>query len=178
MNILIYSLSQVFIIFNYIFLGISYQSKDHKKILYLNIASLSCAGLSYICLSAYTGLAMEIISIFRNIVFLINEEKNGKTKHISKNEIYLLIVIYILIIISTIFTYDGFLSLMSVFATALYTYSVWQKNTKLYKLLGIPVSIIWLIYNIYIKSIFGIILEIILILAEIIGVIREGKKDN
>jgi hypothetical protein len=40
---------------------------------------------------------------------------------------------------------------------------IWQKKTSVYKVLGIPVGIIWVIYNIYIASIFGIILEIALL---------------
>lgn len=172
---LTYILSQVFIILNYIFLIITYQLKDRNKILFFNICSLTSAGLSYICLSAYTGIAMVIISILRNILFLFNEKKNGISKNITKNDIYMLIVIYILTIVFAIFTYTDFLSLMSVFATMLYTYSVWQKSTKVYKRLGAPISLIWIIYNIYIKSLFGIILEIILMSAAIIGLIREEK---
>ena len=170
-----YILSQIFIIFNYIFLVITYQLKDRKKILLFNICSLTSAGLSYICLSAYTGLAMVIIALFRNVVFIINEKKNGISDVITKNDIYMLIVIYMLTIVLAYFTYDSFLSLMSVFATSLYTYSVWQKNTKVYKWLGIPISVIWIIYNLYIKSLFGIILEIVLMSSALIGIIREEK---
>ena len=64
---------------------------------------------------------------------------------------------------------------MSVFATMLYTYSVWQKKTSIYKILGIPVGIIWISYNIYIVSIFGIILEVVLLISAIIGIVREYK---
>ena len=83
------------------------------------------------------------------------------------------------IIISTVFTYDGYLSLLSVFATMIYTYSVWQKKTIVYKLLGIPVGVLWILYNIYVKSIFGVILESILLIASITGYIAElsGKKN-
>ena len=100
---LTYILSQVFIILNYIFLIITYQLKDRNKILFFNICSLTSAGLSYICLSAYTGIAMVIISILRNILFLFNEKKNGISKNITKNDIYMLIVIYILTIVFAIF---------------------------------------------------------------------------
>lgn len=72
-----------------------------------------------------------------------------------------------------IITYDGFFSLLSVFATMLYTYFVWQKNTTTYKLLGIPIGILWIAYNIYIFSIFGIILETILLICSISGYILE-----
>ena len=170
---LIYILSQIFIILNYVFLVISYQSKNRNKILLLGIASKVSAGLSYICLAAYTGIAMSLIGIFRSLIFMFNEKKNGVSKKITLNDVLILLVIYALTIILTIFTYKGFLSLMSVFATSLYTYSIWQKDTKKYKILGIPVSIIWLIYNFYIKSIFGIILEFILMISAIIGFINE-----
>ena len=170
---LIYILSQVFIILNYIFLIITYQLKNKQKILLFNIAAQTSAGLSYICLGAYTGLAMTITSILRNIIFINSENNNNLSKKITKKDIYTLIIIYILMIILSIITFDGLLSLMSVFATMLYTYSVWQKNTKIYKLLGIPVSLAWITYNIYIKSIFGIILEFVLMISAIIGLFRD-----
>ena len=172
---LIYILSQVFIILNYVFLVITYQLRNKKKILLFNIAAQSSAGLSYICLGAYTGLAMALVSIFRNIVFIVNEEKNGVTEKVTTNEIFMLLVIYALTIVLSVVTFNGLLSLMSVFATMLYTYSVWQKDTKIYKILGIPVSLAWITYNIYIKSIFGIILEFILMISAVIGLIREKK---
>lgn len=173
---LLYVLSQIFIILNYVFLVITYQLKNKEKILLLSIGSQTACGLSYICLGAYTGLAMAIISIFRNTVFIINEEKNGVTEKTTANEILMLLVIYALVIVLSVITFNGFLSLLSVFATMLYTFSVWQKSTKVYKILGIPVSILWLSYNIYIHSIFGIILEFILMISAIIGFIRDKSK--
>ena len=126
---LLYILSQIFIILNYVFLVITYQLKNKEKILLFSIAAQSACGLSYICLSAYTGLAMSLISIFRNVIFIINEEKNGVTEKTTTNEILMLLVIYALTIILSVITFNGFLSLLSVFATMLYTFSVWQKST-------------------------------------------------
>jgi len=170
-----YILSQIFIIMNYVFLIMTYQSKSRKGILIYNIVALISAGLSYICLSAYSGLAMTIVSIIRNIIFVIDEKKNGvKDKNQAKDYI-ILAILYIISIILAIFTYNGILSMMSVVATMLYTYSIWQKNTRIYKVLGVLVSIVGIIYNIYIFSIFGIILEAITSISAIIGYIREYK---
>ena len=72
---LIYIMSQIFIIFDYIFLGISYQMKNYRKILILNIIALIFACLSYFCLRAYSGVAMNIVAILRNIIFIVNEKK-------------------------------------------------------------------------------------------------------
>lgn len=171
---LTYIISQVFIIFNYIFLGITYQLKNRKYILIFNILSLTSVGIGYLLLNAKTGLAMAIVSIIRNIIFMYDEKIHGKSLKINKNDICILLFIYALCIILAILTYSGPLSLLSVAATMLFTYSVWQKNTKTYKWLGIPVCIIWLSYNIYIKSLFGIILELVLMISAVIGIIREN----
>ena len=176
---LTYVMSQVFTIIMYLLLVISYYAKERKNILILGFLSLIANAIAYVLLEAYTGLAMCIVAVIRNIIFIIDENKNGKSDTINKKDITLLILLYSLIIISTVFTYDGYLSLLSVFATMIYTYSVWQKKTIIYKLLVIPVGVLWILYNIYVKSIFGVILESILLIASITGYIAElrGKKN-
>ena len=103
----------------------------------------------------------------------LDENKNGKRDEITKKDIIILIVLTAISIVSSIFTYDGFLSLFIVFATMLYTYSVWQKKTNVYKFCGIPIGIMLITYNLYIKSLFGIILETILMVSSTTGYILE-----
>lgn len=173
-----YILSQVFTIIMYALLVLTYYAKDRKEVLILNFLSLIANGIAYIFLNAWTGLAMCAVALIRNIIFLIDEKKNGNRETINKTDIIILLALYVISIISAIYTYDGFLSLFSVFATMLYTFSVWQKKTNMYKLLGFPIGILWIIYNIYIKSIFGIILEMLLLICSIIGYILEIKKSK
>ena len=109
---------------------------------------------------------------------MVDEKKNGKRETINKTDIVILILLIAILIVSAVLTYDGFLSLLSVFATTLYTISVWQKKTKIYKLLGIPVGILWVVYHIYIMSIFGIILEGILLICSTTGYILECKRNK
>lgn len=175
---LTYIMSQVFTIIMYLLLAISYYAKDRKKILILSFLSLVANALAYVLLEAYTGLAMCVVAFIRNIIFMIDEKKNGHSDNITKKDIILLVIFYILIIVSTIFTYEGPLSLLSVIATMTYTYSVWQKKTNVYKFLGIPVGILWVLYNIYVKSIFGVILESILLIASATGYILEKRKNK
>ncbi len=174
----IYVLSQIFTIITYILLAITYYAKDRKTVLTISFLSLITNGLAYVFLNAYTGLAMCFIALIRNIVFLIDEKKNGKSEKITKKDIIILIVLYVIATVFAIITYDGPLSLLSVIATMLYTYSVWQKKTEVYKMLGIPIGILWILYNLYVKSIFGIILETILLICSITGYILEKKKSK
>ena len=66
---------------------------------------------------------------------------------------------------------------MSIFATMLYTYSIWQKSPKIYKILGVPSGITWIVYGIYIKSFFAVVLECVLLIATIIGIRGEYKTE-
>ena len=178
MNDITYIFSQIFIIISYILLVFSYQAKNRKNILFFCFASLIATGLSYVLLSAYSGLAMVFVAIIRNIIFIIDEKKNGKKDKNSTKDYIILAFLYLISIAFAILTYNGILSMLSVVATMLYTFSVWQKNTKVYKLLGIPTEAILIIYNIYISSIFGIILESILTITIVIGCLRENNDKN
>ncbi len=172
----IYIASQILTVAMYITLAITYYLKDRKTILIINFLGCILIGSAYFLLSAYTGLAMSIIAIIRNIIFLIDEKKNGKSEKINKKDIIILAIIYFATILVTIPSYNGFLSLLSVFATSLYTFSVWQKKTIVYKILGIPIGLLWISYNVYVMSLFGIILESVLLVFAITGFTLEYKK--
>ena len=171
-----YIVSQIFVIINRVLLIVSYQLKSRKNILIVSLMALLANGVVYMLLSAWSGLAMVFVAMARNIIFMLDEKKNGKSQKITKKDVGILVILYIISIISAIFTYEGILSMMSVVATMLYTYSVWQKKTKVYKILGIIIESVWIIYNIYICSIIGVILNISLLISASIGLIREYKK--
>lgn len=177
-SVVTYILSQVFTIIMYMLMALSYYAKNRNKILELSFLSLIANGIAYILLNAWTGFAMCVVALIRNIIFLIDERKNGKRETINKTDIVILVILYAISIISSIFTYDGFFSLLSVFATMLYTFSVWQKKTNVYKLLGIVVGLLLVWYNIYIMSIVGIILETILLICSTTGYLLEIRKAN
>lgn len=173
-----YILSQVFTILMYGLLAITYYLKDRKTILVISFLSIVANAIAYVLLNAYSGLAMCMIALVRNVIFIVDEKKNGKQDKIRTKDIMILGVLYVIAIISAIFTYDGVFSLLSVFATMLYTYSVWQKKVGIYKFCGIPVGILWVLYNVYVKSIFGVILETVLLVNSIIGYKMEKNRKN
>ena len=175
-----YIWSQVFTIVMYVFLMICYQLKKRKSILIVSIIALLCNMAAYILLQAWTGLAMCAIALFRNLYSYWDESVHpGQTK-ITTRDTVILVVVYLAMIIVSIPTYNGFLSLMSVFATMTYTYSIWQKNTLVYKFMGVPVGILWIIYNAFVGSFFGVTLEAVLCAASLIGFIvaLKAKKNG
>lgn len=171
-----YILSQIFIIISYIFLITTYYLKSRKKIIIINFAALFTTGISFLFLSAYSWMAMILLAMIRNIIFLNDEKKYGKTEKITSRDIQILIILITISIILATITYNGFLSLLSVIATMLYTVSVWQKNPKIYKILWAPIWLLWIWYNIYIMSLFWIILESIVLISAITWYILDTKK--
>ena len=153
----------------------TYFLKEKRQIVIVSVLSLIANIVAYVLLGAWTGLAMCVVAMLRNFYILWEENKYGKREKLEKRDYIFLAVVYIGIILATIPTFEGPLSLLSVFATSVYTYSIWQKSTKIYKFCGIPVGVLWIAYNIYVKSIFGVILEAVLLVASAVGYFKEAR---
>lgn len=174
-----YIASQIIVIFVYVFLSLTYVVKSRKFIITFSFLSNFLNSITFILLNSYTSAAMCAISILRDIIFLIDEKINGKSKKITKKDIVLISIIYGLSLISIIATYNGPLSLLYAAGSMLYTYSIWQKNTTVYRFMGIPVTLIVIIDSINIKSVFGAILQIIVLITSTVGFFsNKEKKEN
>lgn len=171
-----YITSQVFAVIMYTLLAFTYYFKDRKKILVFNFLSILANSVEFILLGAYSGLAMNGVAILRDIIFIADENKYEKNDKTTVKDVGILFLLVSISIILSIFTFDGIFSLFAMGATMVFTYSVWQKNTTVYKFLGPFVSLFWIVYKVHIKSIFGIILESALLVCTIIGYILEVKK--
>lgn len=171
----IYVMSQVFTVLMYALLGVTYQVKSRRKILILSIFSNAFQGIAYLLLNAKSGFVMCVLAILRETAMMFISDKIKDEKKSKRAYLCVIIVFYIAMIISAIFTYEGMLSMLSILATAIYTYSIWQKNEKVYKALGTPVGICWIAYNIFVKSIFGVVFESIILICSIVGYVRSKK---
>ena len=71
-----YIASQIVTIFVYVFLSLTYCVKNRKAILAFSFLSNFLNSIAFILLGAYTSSAMCAISIFRDIVFIIDQKIN------------------------------------------------------------------------------------------------------
>ena len=140
----------------------TFNLKDSNKILIYGIVATIISSISYVLLNAYTGMAMCLVAIIRNLLFTKN-----------KKNVLNLALILLLTLIASIFTFNSYFCLFNIIATLIYTYALWQKNTKRYKMLGIIVNGLMIIYDIYIKSVLGVILISIAFISSIIGYYKE-----
>ncbi len=161
-----YVCSQILIVICYIIYASTFSLKDKSKILKTSILATSLSGLSFLLLGAYTGTAMCVISIIRNICFYKSKSKNVLT------------IVFILMLLASIISYQSLFSLFSITATMIYTYSLWQKSTKKYKLYGIVVNMLMIGYHMSIMSIMGVILMIIAFINSIIGYFKDEENNE
>ena len=173
---LVYILSQIFTVISYAALAITYVLKNKKAIATVSLLAPTALFFAYLLLGAWTGLAMDIIALSRNVYIFWDESKHGKRKSHQKRDYIFLAVIFSAVILLTIPTYDGPMSLLPVAATFIYTFGLWQKSPKVYKLLGIPTEGLGMLYNVYIGSFFGVLAEATLLVVATIGLITDKQK--
>lgn len=176
----VYIWSQILTVIEYGLLGASYLSKKRKAIVLLDIVSMTMGIIAFLLLGADLGMAMSVVILLANFYYLWDEQTQGKNNKLTLRDYVVLGVVLAVIAVLAVLTYDGPLSLLSVAATVLYEISIfWQGNTRIYKLLGIPVAFCWMTYNGFVGSIFGVLCEAGMFIASIIGYVREirgGRK--
>ena len=162
-----YVFSQIFAILAYIALGLSFFTRDTRKILILNLTSTACFLGQYIFLSAYGAIFTNLIGIFRCVVFYIEDRKN-----IHNNFWTLILFIVLNIAVSITAITSSWVEILAIIASLLLTYNLWKRNVLLYRWLAVICSCIWITYNSIHMTLFGIIGESILLVVEIVSVIR------
>lgn len=168
-----YVISQMFSIAMFLCLAFSYFTKNREKILLLNIFAQIFQNISTVLLNGASGAIMSLVLLISNTILYVDYKTNKKKS--KKRSIIILVLLLLMVLISAIFTYNGIRSLYSVAATIIILISVWQENTKNYKILGVTGSTLWLLYFNHLKSIFGVILELVLIVVTIISYIKKEK---
>lgn len=144
---------------------IAFQCKQHKNVMLFRTLNEIFFAIQYFCLASYTGVAMNLIGSVRNIIFAIRVKKEKSTL------IWQILFSFMFIVIG-ILTTNGIVSVMVILAKVVTTIAYSLKNTKYIRLLTLPTSICWLVYNIVCNSFAGILSEAFTICSIITAIIR------
>lgn len=167
---LIYIVAQIIGLIAFVVSLIAYHKKDKKNILNNMVISNILNLIHYLLLGAFSGCITKLLAIFRDY-FIILKEKNKKLS----NSVYLIVFI-LLYIIATIFTYNGILSILPLVAAIIYIIFIWNGNEVIIKKIAFFCYFLWLIYNIFVLSIAGIVSNIISIISTLIAIINIEKE--
>lgn len=159
-------LAQLFGIVALVILILSFQKNNKKTLLKYQIFSSLFFAMQYLCLNAITGCLMNLMTMIRNVVY----------KKLKKTPLLFLILIIISMIILTVFSYNGLISLLPTIAVILYSIALWQKNLKITRITEIVSCSLFIIYNINVLAISGLISTIIELVFAVIAVYRFDIK--
>lgn len=154
----------------FIFLIISTQVKEKNKILLFQSLFSFFFFLQYILLGVYSAGILNLVSLVRNIVYY---------KNTNKISTYSIIILTFLVgLICTICDMKNYIFIISVIPliiNLLYAYSLSKKNIVLIKKVFLVCSIIWVIYDYFVKAYIGLICNSLEMLSYVMYFIR-GKK--
>ena len=148
---------------------IAYHRKEKKNILSNMLLSNILNLIHYLLLGAFSGCITKLLAIVRDY-FIIFKEKHSK----FSNKVYLMLFI-LLYIIAAVFTYNGILSILPLVAAIIYIIFIWNGNEVIIKKTAFFCNFLWLIYNVFVLSIAGIISNIISLLSTLIAIINTKK---
>ena len=149
-----------------------YQQKTRKGLVLSKLLSDVIWFLYYFSLMAYSGAAIALIGMLRELVF-VNKEKKW-----AKHPLWLVLFLT-LSFGCAYFTWKNAFSLLPCIASAVSVISFWIGNPKLSRIMSYPISACMLTYDIACVAVLGIINELFTVISSIVGAIRlDRKKEN
>jgi hypothetical protein len=153
---------------------ISFQNNTKKGILIFQLLAGCLFAVHFLFLGAYTGAALNVVSVIRNIVYY-QKQKHTWARH--KGWLFLFMAVSIA---AGILTWEDIFSLFPILGMVLGSLGFWLDNPTYVRRVTFPVSPLWITYNIVKGSYAGIITEIFVMSSIIVGMIRfdRQKKEN
>lgn len=153
------------------FFILSYQMKSNRLLFLFQLIGCSIFVIQFGILGAYTGALSLLINILRNVLLL---KANVWIWVRSKKT---MLGIIALLVAFTIWTWNGWISLLPLASVGVTTVGYWTDNAqkiRLSQLMGSPCT---LLYDVLIHSWGGVLSESITLVSIILSIIRFGWKN-
>lgn len=147
---------------------ISYQIRSNRVLFLCQLMGCIVFCIQFFLMGAYTGAISLIINIARNLLLLKSNDWKWAKSQVT------LAVIIVLLLVMTIYTWAGWISVLPFASVAVTSIGYWTQNAqkiRLSQLFGSPCT---LLYDILVHSWGGAVNEAIAILSIIISIIRFG----
>ena len=180
----VYIASQILVIFAYTCSMFMYFMKNRTLMLAILLGANGLRSISFLMLAAWVGAVVTAIALARTATdYVINSRRSpSDRKRIFPIDWCFLVFWFIAFTTVTIFTYDNHpISLLPLISTLAFTVAIWQKNVLAFKIAAVPCSAAWILYNVYVESMFGVIMEsalCLVIIAALIIYIKSERKTN
>lgn len=142
----------------------AFQQNDKRKLLWVQASAGAVFTVHFLLLGALTGMGMNLAAIPRNLIFSRNPAK--------KQQLIWTAVFIAAFAAFGIFTWDSIFSLFPVIAMSIATIVFSLKEPRYFRFLSLPISGLWITYNIISFSIAGVLTEAFVICSILIAIVR------
>lgn len=163
----IYIFSQILAFLSLILMIFAYQQKNKPRILKFTLTSDALYAIHYIILGAWSGVATKLISVIRDFYIIY------KGKEIKK--IAPLMIFICAYVVVSITTFSSFLSILPLCASVVYSIGIYNGNEQRMRITTIICCMLWLIYNISVFSVAGMMSDISIAISNVIAYCRYRK---
>lgn len=161
-------IGQIFSIIGMALTVVSFQMKTKKQILAMQTVGSAFFLASYVLFSSWAAVCLNVVFMIRNTVFYFKDKKW------ASHGIWLYSILA-LVIIAGALGFKSYIDIIPIVGSIFGTVAAYMKKENMFRLLKLGDSPCWLIYNISIPSIGGIICESINIVSILVGIIRYRK---
>lgn len=165
----LYLISQIFALICFVFDLLAVQQKRKTDLLKMDVIAASCSFLHYAFLGAWPGMTNRCVTTVRNAIAFYG------AKHKRKSYRFLPIIFVIIYIILGIITYNSVFSLLPMAGAVVYTVAIYIGDVTKIRYAYVVANIFWLVYNIFVFSIVGIITQIAIVTIGLIAIFRYRK---
>ena len=145
---------------------LSFQLKTRKQIFFLQTAGTLFFLISFILLGSHTAAYLNVVFLFRNVIFYFAENKRWAHHPVC----------FALILIAVIgvgfYGFKSFWDIFAIIGSVFGTIAMYMKNENMLRILKLGDSPCWLVYNLFVPSLGGVICEVFNITSIIISIIR------
>jgi hypothetical protein len=152
-------IAQLIGIVGLIFTVVAFQGKTRKQILRGQLIGAVFFAVHFFLLAAYVGALVNLIVILRTIIF-------ERTKH----SIFWLVLFIGVLLCVLAFTSKGWITAFPVLGTIIGTYALWQDKPAAIRFFFVLSSLVWIPYTILVQSYAGLVNQIIVSAALLIGI--------
>ena len=144
---------------------LSYQCKDHKKLIVVQTLSTLSICISYLFLNAWSGMLLNFVCLIRNFIIYRKDIK------VFSYSFWPYVLAGIMGIMGAV-SWQGPMSLLIIIALAVNTVFLYFPNVQNLRKSILLTSTMILIYNVYFNVWGGVVNEMIAITSSIIGLYR------
>lgn len=162
---LFYLLSQVFALGDKVFSLVAMQRRRKKNILQFNTLAASCGVFHYALLGAWPGMITKAISATRNGLATYKASK-------MRTSVFIPVLFVVLYIVIGIYSFKNWASLLPIAAATIYTIAIYRTDASRIRKAALVGTTLWLIYNICVSSVVGMVGDVVIIINELIAIYR------